>query len=233
MKYVAIIFKKRWMRYLNELNAFSQVSVNRHVLCCDCRIVDIHGFCDSDGKAYCAIAFAKVSYSHGVSVNFRVGKSCLAPMKKLSIPRLELLACLLLSELVILVVDAAKSEIRIKEIGCLSDSQIGIWWTKLCGKVWNVCIKNRVGKIREMVPPIRWFFVSTGLNLADFGTRPVSLQNIELDFWLKVPRFLLGDCQDWSSQTYLLSEKEAKLEEQVVKTTIFNVVVESRVLGKS
>ena len=126
------------MRYLNELNTLSKVSVNRHVLCCDCRIVDIHGFCDSAGKAYCAIVFAKVSCSHSVSVKFWVGKSRLAPMKKLSIPRLELLACLLLSELVISVVDAVKSEIRTKEICCSSDSQIVIWRIKLCGKAWNV-----------------------------------------------------------------------------------------------
>ena len=36
--------QKRWMRYLNELNTLSKVSVNRHVLCCDCRIFDIYEF---------------------------------------------------------------------------------------------------------------------------------------------------------------------------------------------
>ena len=130
--------QKRWMRYLNELNTLSKVSVNRHILCCDCRIVDIYGFCDSAGKSYCTIVFARVSCSHGISVNFWVEKSRLAPMKKLSIPKLELLVCLLLSELVISVVDAVKSEVRIKDIFCWSESQIAIWWIKHCGKVWNV-----------------------------------------------------------------------------------------------
>ena len=159
-------------------------------------------------------------------------KSRLAPMKMLSIPRLELLACLLLSELVISVVDAVKSEVRIKEICCWSDSQIAIWWIKQCGKVWNVWINNRVEKIREMVPPSRWFFVPTGLNPGDVGTRPVSLENIDLDFWLKGPQFLLSDCKDWPSQTFLVSEKEAKLEERVVKTSIFSVVIESKGIGE-
>ena len=224
--------QKRWLGYLNELDTLSKVSVNRHVLCCDCRIVDIHEFCDKAGKAYCAIFFAKVSCSHGVSVNFWMEKSRLAPMKKLSVSRLELLACLLLSELVISVVDAVKSEVRIKEICCWSDSQIAIWWIKQCGKVWNVWINNRVEKIREMVPPSRWFFVPTGLNPADVGLHPVSLENIDLDFWLKGPQFLLSDCKDWSSETFLLSEKEAKLEERVVKTWIFSVVIESKGIGE-
>ena len=118
--------QKRWMRYLNELNTLSKVSVNRHVLCCDCRLVDIHRFCDSAGKAYCAIVFAKVSCSHGALVNFWVGKSRLASKKKLNIPRSELLVCLLLSELVISVADVVKSKVRIKETCCWSDSQIAI-----------------------------------------------------------------------------------------------------------
>ena len=59
-------------------------------------------------------------------MNFWVGKRRLAPMKKLSISWVELLACLLLSELVISVVDAVKSEVRIKKICCWSDSQIAI-----------------------------------------------------------------------------------------------------------
>ena len=78
------------------------------------------------------------------------------------------------------------------------------------------------------MPPSRWFFVPTGLNLADVGTRPVSLENIDLDFWLKGPQFLLSDCKDWPSQTFLLSEKEAKLEERVITTSIFSVVVEAK-----
>ena len=217
------------MRYLNELNILTKVSVNHHVLCCDCRIVDIHGFCDSARKAYRAIVFAKVTYSHGISVNFWVR---LAPMKKLSIPRLELLACLLLLELVISVVDAVKSEVRIKEICCWSDSQIAIWWIKQCGKVWNVLIDNRVENVRKMVLPSIWFFVPTGLNPADVGTHPASLENINLDFWLKGLQFLLSDCKDWPSQTFLLSEKEAKLENQVVKTSIYSVVVESKGIGE-
>ena len=99
-------------------------------------------------------------------------------------------------------------------------------------KVWNVWINNRVEKIREMVPPSRWFFVPTGLNPADVGTRPVSLEKIDLDFWLKGPQILLGDSKDWTSQTFLLSEKEIKLEEREVKISIFSVVVESKGIGE-
>ena len=97
--------------------------------------------------------------------------------------------------------------------------------------MWNVWINNRVEKIREMVPPSRWFFVPVGLNPADVCTPLVCMENIDLDFWLK-GQFLLGDCKDWPSQTFLLSEKEVKLEERVVKRSIFSVVVESKSTGE-
>ena len=87
------------MRYLNELNTLNKVLVNRHVLCCDCRIVDINRFCDIAGKAHRAVVFAKASCTHDDSVKFWVVKSQSVPMRKLSIQRLEVLACLLLSEL--------------------------------------------------------------------------------------------------------------------------------------
>ena len=77
------------------------------------------------------------------------------------------------------------------------------------------------------MPSSRWFFVPTGLNPEDVRICPVSLENIDLDFWLKGPQFFLGDCKDWPSQTFLL-----KLEERVVTTSIFSVVVELKGIGE-
>ena len=66
------------------------------------------------------------------------------------------------------------------------------------------------------MPPSKWLFELTRLNKPAIGAFPVSLENIDLDFWLKGPQFLLYDCKDWPSQIFFLSEKETKLEEQVV-----------------
>ena len=78
----------------------------------------------------------------------------------------------------------------------------------------------------------RWYHLVDG-SLWFFGTRPMSLEKIDLDFWLKSPQFLLGDSKDWTSETFLLSEKEIKLEERVVKISIFSVVVESKCIGEA
>ena len=61
---------KQWTIYLNELNSLQKLEINRHVLCCCCRDVELHGFCDSSGSAYCAAVYVRTVCCHGVTVNF-------------------------------------------------------------------------------------------------------------------------------------------------------------------
>ena len=72
----------------------------KHVLCCEERGVEIHGFRDSSKKGYGACVFVRVVCEHGLTVKLWTSKSRLAPVKEISIPRLELLACFLLSKLI-------------------------------------------------------------------------------------------------------------------------------------
>ena len=88
-------------------------------------------------KAYCAVVFVRVMYSHGVPVTLWVGKCRLASMKNLSITLLELLSCLLLSKLITIVVKAIEVEVKVNNVFCWSDSQIAIWWIFQTGKKWK------------------------------------------------------------------------------------------------
>ena len=56
----------------------------------------------------------------------------------LSIPRLELLSCLLSSEQMKAVFDAISIQITINEVFCWSDSQIALWWIKQVQKSWKI-----------------------------------------------------------------------------------------------
>ena len=121
---VSPLLKRQWTNYLNELNSLGKVSVNRHILCYHCRDVELHGFCDSSGSAYCAVVYVKTVCCHGVTVNIWAGKSRVVPMKKMSIPRLELQVCLLLARLMVSVVDAVKSEVSVKDVICWTDRNL-------------------------------------------------------------------------------------------------------------
>ena len=88
-----------WKQYIKGLKHVSSVSANRHMLCCKRSFVQLHGFCDSFEKAYCAVVYARISCSHGVKVTLWSRRSRAASAKCHSIPRLELMACVLLRRL--------------------------------------------------------------------------------------------------------------------------------------
>ncbi|GFR02317.1 hypothetical protein TNCT_348091 [Trichonephila clavata] len=62
--------------------------------------VQIHTFSDASQKAYGAAAFLMVKYKDRISVDLMTSKSSVAPLKKLSLLRLELMGALLAARLV-------------------------------------------------------------------------------------------------------------------------------------
>ena len=100
-------------------------------------------------------------------------------MKDLSIPRLELLACVLLSKLVVSVINAVRLEVQVRNVFCWTDSQIAVWWIKQSNKRWNVWVQNRVEIIRNNISSVHWFHVPPSQNPADIATRSIPLHTID------------------------------------------------------
>ena len=77
-------------------------------------------------------------------------------MKRLSVPHLELLECLLLSQLTKEVVLVVSSRIYVDEIFPWTDSDVAVCWVK--GK--EICCKTKVGNwvvaIKKVVNRDRW-----------------------------------------------------------------------------
>ena len=63
--------------------------------------IELHMFGDSSQDVFCAVAFhrARLASSHQTKLAFLFGKAPVAPMKTISIPKLELQAALLATRL--------------------------------------------------------------------------------------------------------------------------------------
>ena len=90
-------------------------------------MLEFQGFCDSSNAAYAAAVYVRDMTSMGVVVNLLSAKSKVPPLKAVTLPRLELLACLLLSKLVVLVRKAVKVEVEIRSVILWSDSEIALY----------------------------------------------------------------------------------------------------------
>ncbi|GBO31665.1 hypothetical protein AVEN_22673-1 [Araneus ventricosus] len=183
---------EEWERFLNSLHSINQLCIPRHVLCEFPEKLEVHGFADASEKAYGAVVYLKSSAGERNCVRLLCSKSRVAPLKSISVPKLELCAAVLLAQLVKRVLCAIKLEIN--GIYLWSDSTIVLAWIQHEPWELKTFVPNRIAAIQELTKKEQWFHVSSGNNPADVPSRgfaPEKLCNNEL--WWTGPSFLQAD----------------------------------------
>ena len=194
--------KCEWLTLLKGLEMLEEIKINR-IACFEkasVLSVELHGFCDSSSSLYCAVVYARVTTPYGINVYFWCSKTKVAPLKKLTIPRLELLGCLLLSKLIESVTIAIENKVKVDRVVCWTDSKIALFWIKGKEKTWKPWVENRVVLIRKVVPREFWFHIAGRENPADSPTRPIGDFKVLFNEWFHGPRFLCRqiDCVSFS-----------------------------------
>ncbi|GFY20524.1 integrase catalytic domain-containing protein [Trichonephila clavipes] len=136
--------------------------------------VQIHTFSFASQKAYGSAAFLRVKHKDRISVDLVTSKSRVAPLKRLSLPRLELMGALLAARL-------AKEVKKILDQKCSTraffwtDSQVTLHWIKGPSHRWKPFVANRVREIQSLTDPNSWFHCSGKDKPADLLTRGISV----------------------------------------------------------
>ena len=111
---------------------------------------ELHGFSDASSLTYGANIFLRTLYKSGFNeVNLICSKSR-APMKTITIPRLELLENSLFSRLMDSVKLALKKELKFDKSYYWRDSKIRLSWIKSVEEDYNIFAENRVQEIRNL-----------------------------------------------------------------------------------
>ena len=95
----------------------------------------MHGYCDAARTACSAVIYARTIYKDKMVVKFVSAKSKVVSSKGSSVPRIELLTCLLLSKLLSAVVNAMSVEVVASKNGCWTDSLVALCWVKTLIKI--------------------------------------------------------------------------------------------------
>ena len=177
--------KEGWLRYIQRLREIKCIYVPRYLFSAQLGLVnsvELHGYCDSSEQAYSAVIYAYPVTNEGSQSSSRIvaSKSKVTPIKKTSIPRLELLACVLLSELMGNVCKVLKDTVVVDKIRYWSDSEVALAWIK-GGEKWSPWVQSRVKKVKKKSAPDHWDYVHTSINPADIGTRESSAMKIDTD----------------------------------------------------
>ena len=148
-------------------------------------------FVDASEKAYGCCIYMKTFNENGPYVTLVTSKVRVAPLKRVTLPRLELLSALLGARLLNFVISALELPEDIPYT-CWTDSKIAEGWIKGESSRWKQFIRNRVVEIQNLTSPSCWKHVPGKENPADLLTRGVTSNLLtQSDLWLHGPHWLL------------------------------------------
>lgn len=164
--------QQRWTNFRQQLQQLDQVSIPRWLGIVRTHTpVEIHGFSDASQLAMAAVIYARVPDDNGkFSARLVCFKTKVAPMKRLTIPRLELTAALLLARLITNTLRAL--ELEDTPVICWTDSSVTLTWIAAHPARWKDFVHNRVSAIHDILPTGTWHFVPGKENPADCASRP-------------------------------------------------------------
>ncbi|KAF8768276.1 hypothetical protein HNY73_021115 [Argiope bruennichi] len=193
--------EEKWNTWCSELSAIDNLRIERKLFTkLRTNDISLHIFCDASPKAYGAVAYFRYITEEGsAKVSFIMSKSKVAPLKTLTLARLELMAALIGARLAKYLQDTFPS--LIKRVYLWSDSKIVIHWVKGSAKIWKPFVCNRVTQVQLLTSPLCWNHCSGSENPADLTTRGESAKAfLSSSLWWTGPEWLSRPVHSWPVQ---------------------------------
>lgn len=217
-----------WTQYREELEQLNQIQIPRWLQFTSdpSSEIQIHGFSDASNHAMSAVVYLRVSSPTSTPViTFVAAKTKVAPLKRMTIPRLELAAAVLLSELVASIQKTL--DLEHAKTYLWSDSSVALTWIKGHPSRWKEFVQNRVQKIIDNKRAAEWRHISGSYNPADCASRGLSPEQLASHpLWWTGPPWLTSSPDEWPISPVELSNSEAASEERPTLVTSMPVQVE-------
>ena len=143
------------------------------------KVVDcsLHHFLDACENGYGQASYIRLGNEQGrIHCSLVMGKARVAPLKYISIPRMELVAATLLVKQSALL----RKELQYPDMkeAFWTDSQAVLGYIANESRKFKIFVANRVEMIKEGSDPSQWFYVSSKENPADHSSRGVEANNV-------------------------------------------------------
>ncbi|XP_044313286.1 uncharacterized protein LOC123037287 [Drosophila rhopaloa] len=215
-----------WIEMCISFQSVQRISFPRFLLLSETD-VEIHGFCDASEEAYGACIYVLSRGTSPASSHLLCSKSRVAPLKTISVPKLELCGALLLAKLMN---EVMKMDMFNGPFHCWCDSSVALSWIGNEPFKFNVFVANRVASIQELTTNMEWHHIPTTLNPADILSRGSTPDLLALsEIWFHGPPFLLGGRKDWPTRLHY-GDPSLELRKQVlmVKSPHVDVTLRSK-----
>ena len=147
--------KQKMKKWFQELQMLDLIKVDRCVRESEEQIetnISIHSYSDASEVAYGAAVYLAVQYQNGdISSKLVIGKTKVAPLAVVSIPRLELMAATLSLHLANTVAEVYK--IDPMKVNYWTGSMNVLWWVRNHSRKFKPFVANRISEIQSLSSP--------------------------------------------------------------------------------
>ncbi|XP_053691523.1 uncharacterized protein LOC128740039 [Sabethes cyaneus] len=193
--------KDRWLAHHSKLPFLNELRIDRCILLPNTVSIQLHLFSDASEDAYGACVYVRSSDGFGnIKVALLTARSKVAPLKKQSIPRLELCGACIAAELY----QKVSTSLRIAaDTFFWVDSTIVLSWLNSPPSTWTTFVANRVSKIQLATQNCTWNHTPGQQNPADCISRGTSAELLLTNtLWWHGPDWLQLDNSFWPNQSF-------------------------------
>ena len=189
-----------WANFFKEMNELNHVMFERSLTPDDViGVPSLIIFADASREAFGTCAYVRWETTNHVFVTrFVSAKSRVAPLKPLTIPRLELQAAVLAVRLAQSILH--ESRLQFENIIFFSDSSIVISWIRSQAREFKPFVSARIAEIHSKSEPCQWRHISGELNVADEVSRGIPAQELT-ERWKHGPEFLQLSEEQWPKES--------------------------------
>ncbi|XP_053690825.1 uncharacterized protein LOC128739367 [Sabethes cyaneus] len=173
--------------------------------------LELHVFVDASEVAFSAVAYFRVVKPSGeAECSLVAARTKVAPLKPLSIPRLELQAAVLGTRLMSSVLES--HTVEVKQCVLWSDSATVLAWLRADHRQYKQYVACPIGELLSTTDVAQWRWVPSKLNPADAATKwgkcpcPAAA-----DVWFTGPEYLSQPEEHWPKQRTSLIPPEEEL----------------------
>jgi hypothetical protein len=190
----------QWLSWLKDLKKLEQFYVDRCIKppgFGQVTSAQMHHFSDGSMTGYGVVSYLRLVDDCGhIQCSFLLSKCRLAPVKIMTIPRLELSAATLAVKVDLMI--HRELSIPVTESVFWTDSMVVLQYTRNTDKRFQTFVANRIAAIHAGSTVTQWRYVEGKLNPADDASRGMTVDQLLVSKrWLQEPDFLVKDESHW------------------------------------
>ena len=190
-----------WNKWLDQLKELEMIKVDRCYKPSTFESVDLcqlHCFANASDISYGCVFYLRLIDKEGkIHCSFVLGKSRVAPLKSVTIPRMELTAATSLVRLCRMI--TREIEYSIDDIFYWTDSMSVLRYIMNTKTRFHTFVANRLAVIHESSDISQWNYIETKQNPADLASRGASIEKFRRNSqWFIGPDFLWETETTWS-----------------------------------